>query len=374
MVLIFSLLIVFIESKLNKTNIKPNSIPFSIQNNEINESNTEDICTNNISTKLLNSTHEYTFKGEKFEFFGIFTFFKGKFIVFLDGEKIETKNIQNKNECSLQYSSENLQYSEHKVKITCISFKICNFYFWPSIDAFRINGSDLNSNFESKRNNIKDIKNFDKIKERILLIKCSKIWIYGSITNQSNFDRFLFSIDKDRFSIDGKSILNIKNDGLFFYETKILEFKKHEIKFQINGSAQLYCIYYLSNINKMKKNRDEFSKKIKNFSEKKSLLTHYYTKSHYFSSKESNVDISLPVDYPTTNLCTDVNSSKSGHSIFNDYIERKTKISKQKIVILILSFEIFIVFILLIIVIVLLIQRIVGPIEESNDIPLVILY
>ena len=98
MVLIFSLLIVFIESKLSKTNIKPNSIPFSIQNNEINESNTENICTNNISNKLLNSTYEYTFKGEKFEFFGIFTFFKGKFIVFLDGEKIETKNIQNKNE------------------------------------------------------------------------------------------------------------------------------------------------------------------------------------------------------------------------------------------------------------------------------------
>lgn len=378
----------FLERKSNQDNIKVSSIPYSVSIDHMSPTN-DFRCpiyflTNNSTSKSLykekylkynnnNASYQYLFKGEKFELFGTFSPNHGKFDLYLDGKKIATIN-QNKRYkvvCTLQYSSKILLYRQHKIEIKSIGkpFEICHFSFWPSINAFRLNASEM------------QISDSHFLKESISL-KCSKIWIFGRISNEYN-DQITFLLDGKLKKLINKKIY-IKNGCDFQYEANDFILSNHKLDFLINGNSSINCIYFLTDkkINNKGKNNTIMMFTL-NSLKVSSIFTRIFVliKNQFDQNKKklltnnhsSNFDIILlKLDKNQSNSFVETKESEKENNFYEKIIERKTKFKKEKIVILTFAIELFVLFTFLLIAIISFMQRMFST-EDFNEYPLIIL-
>lgn len=380
----------FLERKSNQDNLTHLSIPYSISIDHMNPAS--DIrcsifflTTNSTSKNLYkekyskynnnNASCQYLFKGEKLELFGTFSPSQGKFDLYLDGKKISTinHNKRHKVECTLQYSSKNLSYHQHKIEEKLIGkpFEICHFSFWPLINEFRLNASEMQISDSCFLNST-----LKQNKKSSISIKCLKI------SNEYN-DQITFLLDEKLKKLIKKKNY-IKNCCDFQYETNDFILSNHKLDFLINGNASINCVYFLTDrkINNKGKNNTIMIFTL-NSLKVSSIFTRIFVliKYQFDQNKKKLFGNNHPSDFNIISLKLDKNQSNSNvetkisekeNNFYEKIIERKTKFKKEKFVILTIAIELFILFTFLLIAIISFMQRMFST-EDFNEYPLIIL-
>lgn len=199
---------------------------------------------------------EYTFRGEKFGIYGVYSTSNGKFNVFLDEQKVTEidSNRASNDKYSLLYISNDLSYGNHTVKIQGQGnkrFQIYKLVFWPSLKAKRMNISDFNNSgtwvYESDQ--IGGIRGYTvqngPDETAIAPVRFSKLWLYGTVCQwhhpfNLNINTYQVSINPNNPELDNN---DKRLDAELLYEE---DFQPSEnLKFTMVQVATLNCIYYI---------------------------------------------------------------------------------------------------------------------------------
>ena len=252
---------------------EPDLVPFSVPVNYMTRAESESDCSVPVECEKSLSkpscgtvcqskgdnraTYEYVFKGEKFQVYGNYDPSLSYYDIFIDDIYLSTVNQKDAHSnYRLQYSSPIFGYGEHKIKIAGKgrTFTIYKIAFWPSLDAVRLNSTDISPPWHQESDRIGGLNEWvndndnDNILEKSATLTCSKIWIYGiTEPNHGTLDLSLNDNKIATFSETSPSRIEF----VLVHETDYFNLDTYTMKIKYNkdgpnnGGAVLYCIYYL---------------------------------------------------------------------------------------------------------------------------------
>lgn len=194
---------------------------------------------------------EYNFKGVKFQVYGTNDPLHGSFDLVIDnGNPIEINEYrENRQAYALLYTSEELEYGEHNIKILNKdnTYEMYKISYWPWIDAKRVNMSDFvkTGNWKTESDGIGGSRQFsDSIgATATITIPCSKIWVYGSTADW-------YSTMKLKINGEEKTIIDPRSDErmdtVLLYESSDFYFDNYTLLIESSiFPINLYAVYYV---------------------------------------------------------------------------------------------------------------------------------
>ena len=197
-----------------------------------------------------NSNLGYTFKGVKFAIYGVFDNIHGAFDVLIDGRNAAVVNEQsaNKLEYTVLYTSRNLEYGEHNVKIQSKGnvYEIYKLVYWPSLRSKRINVTEVKEierNWTKQSDGIGGVQKFIEGAPGKLEVQmhCTRFRIYGLKDNYGNIGKFI-TINYNGINREIDLNATKRTDITLLYESEDLS--RFNFPLTITGSFMLSFIYY----------------------------------------------------------------------------------------------------------------------------------
>lgn len=245
----------------------PISVPINVMSKTTNAQCTNTDCpqTTTVQSNLCGQncssqngqpvSYSYTFRGDKFQVYGTSGPYNQEYTVYLDNFKLATVRPYSSSEkkYALQYTSNQFEYGEHTVRITgqAENFKFHKIAYWPSVQATRINMSEMTGSWTTESDKAGGIRchpTSDVAKE--ITITTSKFWIIGSRFGL-NAGRMKITIDDNEPILSETTYYSGSNpdrlDFQILYESDSLELKEHTIKIQryLGKDITLNCIFCL---------------------------------------------------------------------------------------------------------------------------------
>ena len=197
-----------------------------------------------------NCNLDYTFTGVKFALYGTFDPNHRKINIFIDGNKVceVDEQSQNRKTFAVIYTSRNLPYGEHTVKIGTqgYPYEMYKLVYWPSLTSKRINASKAFAKqgtwtLQSDGIGGVQIYNEHNPSELGIPMHCTKFWLYGLKDNYNKYGKYnTLSYNEINREIDRNA--TVRTELSLLYESEDLS--KFDFSLKIFGSLMFAFIYY----------------------------------------------------------------------------------------------------------------------------------